>query len=784
MHKFSISDHMSLSRLRTLCDPFRQRSVRRSASTNLALLLDRVLLSAPLIGTDLFKRSTLNMPRMEYPATRRDETVVENLHGRKVADPYRWLETPDSPETEAWVAEQNRVTKSYLSAAESLRPSFQATVENLLNYDKFSCAWKRGSSFYYNHHVGLSNQAVVMQTDSIDGEPRVFLDPNKLADDGTVSLGTLSWSKNGAYLAYGTHTSGSDWEDISVMRCDTLEKLPETLEWAKFTSVAWTKDSKGFYYARYPIPSSLQGVDDKDKRGAETDEAINQSIYYHSIGTPQSQDRLVYEDAENPKRMYRVKTTLDGTYLIIYVNEDCAPKNQLWYVDLSQHFGKETASIVKLIDDTYDSQFTYIANDDALFYVMTNWKAPKNRIISVSLEKPEDVWPELVPEHDSKVLSSALAVNYGQLALVYMEHASDRLSVHSLKTGEKAYDIKLPDLGSISITADRENDFLMYKFTSFLYAGTVYFVDLTMPIGDGTRVFRKMDPPGFDPSIYKTEQVFYTSKDGQTSIPMFVIGPREGSDSASPQKRPCLLYGYGGFMVSLTPFYSARWAAWMQCLNGIVAIANIRGGDEYGSEWHNQGILEKKQNVFDDFQWGAKHLCDSMRVTDPKSLLIMGGSNGGLLVGACVNQAPELYGAAVAQVGVHDILRFHKFTIGSAWVSDYGNPDDAKDFEYQIKYSPLHNVFSPDDRGVPYPAILLTTGDHDARVVPLHTLKYGAQLQHMAGSSEIQGTRPLLIRIDVKAGHGAGKPTTKIISELVDTLLFASLSLKLNVQEQ
>lgn len=746
--------------------------------------------SAPLRGfskstssaqpSHLFSRFDRTMS-ITYPATRRDETIVEGLHGRKIADPYRWLENPDSPETEAWVAEQNKVTHAYLDAAADARPGFQSTVEGLLNYDKFSCAWKRGNYFYYHHHVGLANQAVIMQTTSVDGEPRVFLDPNKLADDGTVSLGTVRWSQNGQYVAYGTHRGGSDWEEISVMKCDTLEVLPETLEWAKFTSIAWTKDGKGFYYARYPPPASLEGVDDKEKRGAETDQTTNQSLYYHVVGTAQNEDRLVYEDPQNPKRLYRVKVTLDGKYLLIYTNEDCSPKNQLWYVNVAEHFGAEAKGIVKLVGESYDSQFTYLANDDALFYVMTNWKAPKNRIISIPLDESATSWAEVVPEHKSNVLSSALAVNFDQLALVYMQDASDRLSIHSLKTGAKAYDINLPDLGSISVTADRENDFLMYKFTSFLYAGTVYYVDLTLPVGDGTRVFRKMDPPGFDPTNYRTKQVFYTSKDCKTKVPMFVIGPREDMDTKSPRKRPCLLYGYGGFMISLTPFYSARWAAWMQCLGGFVAIANIRGGDEYGSEWHNQGILDKKQNVFDDFQWGAKYLCDSMQITEPKSLMIMGGSNGGLLVGACLNQAPELFGGAVAQVGVHDILRFHKFTIGSAWVSDFGNPDKAEDFEHQIKYSPLHNVFCPDERGVPYPAVLLTTGDHDDRVVPLHTLKFGAQLQYKAGSTKLQEGRPLLVRIDVKAGHGAGKPTSKIISELVDTLLFASLALRIKV---
>lgn len=716
-----------------------------------------------------------------YPPTRRDESVVDDLHGHRIKDPYRWLEDPDSDETAAWINEQNKVTQSYLSAAQTARIPFQNTVENLLDYDKFSPAWKRGKYFYYSHHVGLANQPVIMQSTSLDKESRVFLDPNLLASDGTASLGTTAWSQCGTYVAYGVRRGGSDWEEINVMQCDTLQVLSETLEWAKFTSIAWTNDAKGFYYARYPTPASLEGVTDKNKRGAEIDQVKNQSVYHHVIGTPQKQDRLVYQDLSNPEQLYRLEVTLDGRYLLIFIHEDCSPTNQLWYVDLKHSFHDEANAIVKLVDKSIDAQFSYLANDEDLFYLMTNWNAPRNRVISARLSHGIEKFTEIVVEHPTNVLSSAIAVNYNQLSLVYMQDASNRLSIHSLKTGEKLYNISLPDLGSVFVVADRKNDFLMYKFTSFLYAGTIFYVDLNLPLGDGTREFRTMNPKGFDPLVYVTKQVFYTSKDGATKVPMFVIGPKEDLESKAPRRRPCLLYGYGGFMVSLTPFYSARWAAWMKCLGGYVAIANIRGGDEYGSEWHDQGILGDKQNVFDDFQWAAKYLSNTMQITEPSLLMIMGGSNGGLLVGACVNQAPELFGAAVAQVGVHDILRFHKFTIGSAWVSDYGNPDNAKDFKHQIKYSPLHNVFSPDERGVPYPAMLLTTGDHDDRVVPLHTLKYGAQLQYMAGSSKLQAERPLLIRIDVQAGHGAGKPTSKTISELVDTLLFACLVLKVKI---
>lgn len=737
------------------------------------------LFTSPFYSTRTrFSFSSRFMSTIQYPTTRRDDTVIDDLHGISVSDPYRWLENPDAPDVEQWVTQQNQVTQSYLSNASSLKPRFHSTVENLMNYDSFSSAWKRGKYWYYSHLVGLANQAVIMQTTGLDDQPRVFLDPNKMSEDGTASLGTCKWSPCGNYVAYGLQRGGSDWEEIYVMECDTLNVLDYSLEWAKFTSIAWTHDTLGFYYARYPTPNSLQGVDDKLKRGAETDKVEDQMIYYHKVGTTQTDDRLVYHDSAHPQRMYSVRVTLDGRYLLVMVNEDCSPKNQVWYVDLSQSFGNEQQAVQKLIDQTYDSSFTYVANDDHIFTFLTNWNAPKNRVIRLSLQKGMHDVTEIVSEHSQNVLSYALAVNFHQLALVYMKHANDQLSIHSLNTGDKLYDIPLPDLGTVSVRADRDKDFLMYRFSSFLYAGTVYYVDLTLPLDDGTRVFRKMDPPGFDPSKYMTKQVFYTSKDGHTKVPMFVVGPRQEMESSTPTKKPCLLYGYGGFMISLTPYYSTRWASWMKCLGGYVAVANIRGGDEYGAEWHNQGILDKKQNVFDDFQWAAKYLCDEMHITTPQSLMIMGGSNGGLLVGACINQAPQLYGAAVAQVGVHDILRFHKFTIGSAWVSDFGDPDKKEDFIHQIKYSPLHNVFSPDEKGVSYPSVLLTTGDHDDRVVPLHTLKYGATLQYKAGASKLQEGKPLLIRIDVKAGHGAGKPTSKVVAELVDTLLFAALALK------
>ena len=715
---------------------------------------------------------------IKYPTPRRDESVIEVLHGQKVADPYRWLEDPDSSETKEWVDQQNSLTESFLKKAENERPQIENTIKNLLDYDKFSCGWKIGDYFYYSHHAGLANQAVLMQSKSIDEEARVFLDPNKMSTDGTVSLGTTSWSENGQYIAYGIQRSGSDWEEIHVMDCNTLQPGGEVLEWVKFTSVAWTHDGKGFYYCRYAPPQSLKGISDKEKRGAETDQADNQMVYYHRVGTLQAEDRLVYSDPANPKRMYSFSVSCDGKYLILYPEEDCTPENQLWYVDLSKDFGKEAESLTKFIDQSYKSSFHYITNDDDGFYLKTNWKASRNRLIKGSLTTPVEQWKEVIPEHETNVLSSIHAVNFDQLGVVYMTDAHDTFSIHELKSGQKLYDIDLPDIGSVGFTARREQNFLMYKFSSFLYPGNVYYVDLTLPIHDGVRLFRQMSPKGFNATKYGTEQVFYTSKDGTTKVPMFIIRPRDEVGLTKTTKRPCLLYGYGGFMISLTPYYSARWTSWLECMGGIVVVANIRGGAEYGREWHQQGILDKKQNVFDDFQWAAKHLNENMQITEPQKLMIMGGSNGGLLVGACINQAPELYGAAVAQVGVMDLFRFHKFTIGSAWVSDFGNPDKKEHFDFQQKISPLHNVFSPERKECSYPAVLLTTADHDDRVVPLHTYKFGAELQHVAGNSKLQEEKPLLLRIDVKAGHGGGKPTSKVIEEITDTLLFATLTLQ------
>jgi prolyl oligopeptidase len=722
-----------------------------------------------------------------YPTVRRDESIVDVLHGVSVPDPYRHLEDPDAPETVAFCKAQNDVTQQYISRASHFREGVKNSCNKLLDYDKYSVTWREGSMYYYTHHVGLAAQAVVMQSKTLEGDDAVvFIDPNKLTEDGTASLGATSWSEDGRYCAYGVNRSGSDWVDIYVKDADTHEVLSEELCWAKFTSIAWVHDSvkPGFYYCRYASPDSLKDSDNANK-GTETDAATNQQVYFHAVGTSQDEDRLVFAaDPEFPERMFGLNVSSDGKYLMITVSKDCAPQHLYWYVDISMHLGAESENIVRLVDE-FEASFSYVSNEASILTLKTNLDAPRSKIISIDLSNPaRDNWVEIVPEHASNVLSSCRAVNHNQLALVYMRDASEYLSLHSLKTGELIIDLPLPDLGEVSLWGRRKEEFLMFKFTSWLYPGTIYYLDLNLPVDDGLRVFRTMQPPGFDPSMYQTRQVFYKSKDG-TSVPMFIIGPKGDASTKEVAERPTLLYGYGGFSVALTPYYSARFVAWMQAFaeGGTVCVANLRGGSEYGEEWHEAGIKQYKQNVFDDFQWAAKALVEDLKIAVAHKIVINGGSNGGLLVGACVNQEPALWGAAVAQVGVLDMLRFHKFTIGSAWQSDYGRPDDEDEFRELFKYSPLHNVFSPAERKIAYPAILLLTGSHDDRVVPLHSLKFAAMLQHQVSKPEdaaVQGDAPILLSVSFKAGHGAGKPLAKQVDDIADTITFAALALNVS----
>jgi prolyl oligopeptidase len=703
-----------------------------------------------------------------YPNTRRDESVVDE-HG--VADPYRWLEDPDSEETRAWVEEQNKLTFGFLEECD-YRGKIHERLKEVYNYPKYSCPFKRGDRFYFFKNDGLQNQSVLYTQETLDAEPTVFMDPNTLSEDGTASLGTRAFSESGAYYAHGIQRSGSDWQTVYVKQVASGDNLPDKLEWVKFSSIAWTHDDKGFFYARYPPPPKIDSTEG-GKAGSEVDTNLHQKVYYHKLGTSQEEDPLIFETPDEPTLIFGVEVTDDGRYLLLTHHKGTAPVNKLYYYDLARFEpaagGDHGLSVVKLVDN-WEAQYEYITNEGTLFWFKTNLKAPKNKLITIDLTRPdESEWKELVAESED-VLDYAICFDHDKLALGYIHHVQTVLYVHALVSGERLLSIPMPAPGTVQeISGKKKESYLFYYFVSFLYPGTIFLYDRTSKHGTEPVPFREIQVPGFDASLFATEQVFYTSRDG-TRVPMFVVSKR---DTPRDGSAPVYLYGYGGFSISIQPSFSSFRMVLMQNLNVTVAIANIRGGGEYGEDWHTAGTLEKKQNVFDDFIGAAEWLVE-YRYTSPARIVIVGGSNGGLLVGACTNQRPDLFGCAVAQVGVLDMLRFHKFTIGHAWTPDYGCADNDADFQYLIKYSPVHNVRP----GTTYPAVLLTTGDHDDRVVPLHSYKYISALQHTVGSYEEQ-VQPLMIRIETKAGHGGGKPTSKAIEEAADTYTFIARTLGL-----
>ncbi|RIB07957.1 prolyl endopeptidase-like protein [Gigaspora rosea] len=695
-----------------------------------------------------------------YPVTRRDESFVEELHGVKVADPYRWLENPDSEETKAFVDAQNALTGKYFESY-PYREKFRETLTEIYDYEKYGCPHKHGNHYYYFYNTGLQPQSVLYQLkNSLDSPRDEFFNPNTLEADGTVALNTYSFSEHGKYFAYGISKSGSDWVTIHVRKTENDEQnkipLDDVVEWVKFSSIEWTHDEAGFFYKRYPEPEKC------GDKGTETDTNINASLCYHKLGTSQSDDILVYKDPNNPEYMYDPSISTDGRYIILKIEKDCYPVNKLWIFDLEKTNRRiiENLDFLKIVDN-FDAQFDYITNDETTFYFKTNLNAPRYKIVKYDLTRPDDGFTEIIKEHPTDVLSFTYVIAQTNLVLTYMHDVKEKICIYTLSTGKHIKDLPIP-IGSIdSITGKREDTEFFFKFVSFLNPGVIYRYDFTK---EALSEYRATEVRGFNNDLFETKQVFVESKD-KTKIPVFIISPKHIEYNGNT---PTLLYGYGGFNISITPVFSTAWLNFIRHYNAVVAVANIRGGGEYGEEWHKAGMLHNKQNVFDDFQSVAKWLVDN-KITCPKKLAINGGSNGGLLVGACINQAPELFGAAVADVGVMDMLRFHKFTIGHAWRSDYGDPDKKEDFEYIYKYSPLHNVQSTK----PYPSVLLNTSDHDDRVVPLHSYKYIAQLQYVAKNNP----NPLMIRIDTKAGHGAGKPTKKRIEEATDKYSFIALSL-------
>jgi prolyl oligopeptidase len=699
-----------------------------------------------MLGTSAIAQTCpINGVAMTYPASKQvDQKDI--YHGTTVADPYRWLEDANSAETKVWVDAQNKVTQSYLGQVPE-RETIKARLTKLWNYERYGVPYKESGRYFYSRNDGLQPQAVLYTMRSLADQPRVLLDPNTLAADGTVALAGTAVSPDGKYLAYGTAASGSDWNEWKVRDIDTGKDLDDHLKWVKFSRTSWTPDGKGFFYSRYDAPTEA------DKLAG-----INyfQKMYYHAIGTPQSADVLVYDRPDEKEWGLSGQVTDDGKYLIITASKGTSPKVRVFYKDLS----KADAKVEPLID-AFEAAYDFIDNDGTTFYFKTDRKAPRSRVVAIDLRKPQEAnWKQVVGESKQTLVGATMLNN--QLVTEYLADARSVVKITD-RNGKLVREMKLPGIGSVSgFGGKRKDSETFYSFTGFTNPTTIYRLD--MNTGAST-VFRqpKVD---FDPSAYETRQQFFTSRDG-TKVPMFIVSKKGLKKDGS---NPTYLYGYGGFNISLTPSFSPANLAWME-MGGVYVVANLRGGGEYGEAWHEAGTKLQKQNVFDDFIGAAEWLIAN-KITSPAKLAIGGGSNGGLLVGAAMTQRPELFGAAIPQVGVLDMLRFHKFTIGWAWTSDYGSSENADEFKALIKYSPLHNLKS----GACYPATMITTADHDDRVVPAHSFKFAAAAQ----AAQKAGAAPILIRIDVKAGHGAGKPTAKVIEEVADRWGFLSRSLKMN----
>ncbi|CAH0562400.1 unnamed protein product [Brassicogethes aeneus] len=702
----------------------------------------------------------------KYPDVNRDESIVDNYFGVDVKDPYRWLEDPDYEKTQAFVDVQNAITRPYIDNC-PYKEKIRERITKLWNYPKVSVPSRHGDKFYQHRNTGLQNQSVIYVLADLSSEGKVFLDPNTFSDDGTVALSSSAFSEDGKTFAYGLSSSGSDWIEIKFKDVETGVNYDEVLKKVKYSSLTWMHDNKGFFYGAY-----LDQIGKAD--GSETKSSENQKLYYHYLGTDQSKDVVVVE-FEDPQLRMGAHVSDCGKYLMVTPIKGC--KNNLLYYAKLENNEKITKKLDLIpIVTEFQADYEYITNNDSKFIFRTNKNAPNYRIVTIDLNKPEEAsWTDLIPEHTKDVLDWAHVINNNMLVVCYLQDVKNVLQIYDLNTGKKLHDFKV-DVGTIaSISGKRKHTEMFYSFVSFLTPNIIHKVTFDKEITD--TVYHETKVGDLDSSAYETRQVFYKSKDG-TEIPMFIINKKGASKDGN---QPCLLYGYGGFNVNLTPSFSVSRLIFINHFNGIYALANIRGGGEYGDKWHNGGRFENKQNCFDDFQCAAKYLVEQ-KYTGVNKLTIQGGSNGGLLVAACINQAPELFGAAICQVGVLDMLRYHKFTIGYAWKSDYGCSETEEHFNYLYKYSPLHNIRVPDN-DQQYPATLLLTADHDDRVVPLHSLKFIAQLQHQLGKIQTQ-TNPLMIRIETRAGHGAGKPTSKIIDEVTDIFCFISKSLHLDFNEE
>lgn len=680
--------------------------------------------------------------KITYPETKKVDTV-DIYFGQKIPDPYRWLENDTSAETAHWVEAQNEITNAYLEKI-PFRKSLKEKYTQIWDYPKYGVPFSKKNLYFYFKNDGMQNQSVLYVQEGLEGEPRVLLDPNRLSEDGTVAVASLSVSNDAQYLAYSIAKAGSDWNEIYVMDIATGQNLPDHIPWIKFSGISWK--GNGFYYSRYEAPKPGKELSTKNQ---------NQRVFYHQLGNDPAKDELIWEDPQHPLRTFGANVTEDERFLIISESESTYG-NKLHIKDLHN-----PSSPYIHIGDSFDWEFWVADNFEDNFIVITNYLAPRRQVVSINFSHPEiSSWQTLIPEKEEVLEKIALA--NGKMISQYLKDACHHLYSHKLN-GQLINEISLPGMGTIGgFSSEKEKNIAFFAFTSFTYPTAIFKYDVEK---NQTEIFRKPDVK-FNSEDYTTEQVFYTSKDG-TKIPMFIVHKKEFSRNG---KNPTLLYGYGGFNISLTPSFSISLIPFLEN-GGVYVEANIRGGGEYGEEWHQAGTKMNKQNVFDDFIAAAEYLI-SNKYTSPQKLAINGGSNGGLLIGAVLNQRPDLFAVAVPEVGVMDMLRYHKFTIGWAWASDYGTSEESEEmFRYLLSYSPLHNIKA----GTEYPAVLIMTADHDDRVVPAHSFKYAATLQ-----SAQAGNAPVLIRIESKAGHGAGRPTNKTIESVTDKFSFIMYNLGMN----
>lgn len=699
--------------------------------------MKRILITA-LSLTTIFMISC-QQQKFTYPVTAKDDQV-DDYFGTKVADPYRWLEDDTTAQTAEWVKAQNAVTFAFLEQI-PYRQKIQDRLTKIWDYPKVSAPYKEGGRYYYSRNNGLQNQFVQFSKETLDGEERMVLDPNTFSEDGTVALTNFNPSEDGKYIGYGVSRGGSDWNEFFVMNAGDLQKLEDHLLWIKFSGISWYGD--GFFYSRYPEPAKgdeLSGMN------------TNSKVYYHKIGDKQENDALIYEDPANPNWGFSAFVTEDKEILLLATNES-TNGNHLAFrkaTDIDKEF-------IQLVGN-FDYNFIPVQHINGTLYVMTDEGAPKYRLIAIDLKYPaKENWKVVIPEKAEVLTSISMVGN--KIIASYMKDAHDLIQIFDL-AGNYLYDLDMPILGSIGGFAGKLADTItFYTVTSFTTPATIYKYDIKSKVSEEYN----RSAIDFDPGLYEVKQVFYASKDG-TKVPMFIVHKK---GIKLDGQNPALLYGYGGFNISITPTFSMSRLILLE--NGfVVAIANLRGGGEYGEEWHQAGTKLNKQNVFDDFIAAAQYLVDN-KYTSPKKLAIQGGSNGGLLVGAVINQRPDLFGVALPAVGVMDMLRYHKFTIGKYWSIDYGTSEDNKEmFDYLYKYSPLHSIRND----VGYPAVLVTTADHDDRVVPAHSFKYIATLQE-----NYHGKNPVMIRIETKAGHGGGMPTSMIIKEYTDLWAFTMKNL-------